>query len=551
MDADTTKLSKDIIQQLIKSKKNLRMYPENNPIYIKTIESTFALFKDYYDYRDELPLKIKQFEVLSDGEQVYYNPGKDDNFALFFFKDGIREIIFRNGLTKDELEDFLKIITADMESDSADDDIVTLMWERDFQHINYIVDETFLTDEDEYEETAVREVKEKAADETEVLKAYEAAMSEEEARYIPVVPLTDADIERLKGELDKGADYSVFKLGSILFEMLYLAETKDDLQDMVSFFRSAIDYALQYADLEISVRMLQKMDAVLNEENCPEEIKPYLRMVLGYISSERVLKLIGEILDSRAEVDEAKVNSLFSLMDKSAIPGLIRTLGEMNSIHARKAIINSLIILGKKDLAAVAKGLNDNRWYVVRNIIYVFRNIGDKRSVEYLVKKIRHEDIRVRKEIIKALGELGGTDVVQYLKSHIDDPDPGMRVLAAKSISQTGSPVARKILMEKISSSDLRSRDFGEKKEFFEALARWNDAEVVDFLEKILKKGSLFRRSRVSENRACAAYALGFIGNKAAADILKKFRGIKNDLVREYVNTALMRIERGIGAQRA
>jgi hypothetical protein len=242
MDADTTKIAKEVVQNIIKSKKNLRMYPENNPIYIKTVDTAYDTFNDILDYRDEISFKIKQLEIIHDGEQVYYKPDKDDNLALFFFKDGIRELTFKNGLTKEELEDFLKIIMIDFDTEVEDDDVVTLMWERDFQNISYIVDEAFLTDDENYEERAVQQVKERAAEEDDLMKAYSEVSGAEDITYIPVVPLNDEDIAKLQEELDKDTGYYIDKLTDLLFEMLYLSEKKQEFQDLVAFFRSAIDY---------------------------------------------------------------------------------------------------------------------------------------------------------------------------------------------------------------------------------------------------------------------------------------------------------------------
>jgi hypothetical protein len=36
--SEDIKIAKDILQNLTKSKKTLRMYPSNNPVYIKTLE---------------------------------------------------------------------------------------------------------------------------------------------------------------------------------------------------------------------------------------------------------------------------------------------------------------------------------------------------------------------------------------------------------------------------------------------------------------------------------------------------------------------------------
>ena len=146
---DELKAVKDVVQALLKSKKMLRMYPQNNPIYIKTLEDNYSRFRDFFMYNNQLVLKIRQNDIYYDSEQVYSNPEKEDNLALFFFKDGLREITFKKGLTQDEMEDFLGIISMDFDREGVDDDIVTLFWERDFQNIQYVVDEAFLADEDD------------------------------------------------------------------------------------------------------------------------------------------------------------------------------------------------------------------------------------------------------------------------------------------------------------------------------------------------------------------------------------------------------------------
>src|SRR4030065_2154646 len=83
-------LARDVIQGILKAKKILKMYPPNNPIYIKTADDIYNKFKKFLELNNELPLKISQNEILFHDSEVYYNPEKDDNLALFFFKDGIR-----------------------------------------------------------------------------------------------------------------------------------------------------------------------------------------------------------------------------------------------------------------------------------------------------------------------------------------------------------------------------------------------------------------------------------------------------------------------------
>ena len=79
------KAARDVLQAILKSKKILRMYPSNNPIYVKTLEDSFDKFREFFYYNDELQLKIKQNEIFVGTDQVYSSTEKEDNLALFFF----------------------------------------------------------------------------------------------------------------------------------------------------------------------------------------------------------------------------------------------------------------------------------------------------------------------------------------------------------------------------------------------------------------------------------------------------------------------------------
>jgi HEAT repeat protein len=232
-----------------------------------------------------------------------------------------------------------------------------------------------------------------------------------------------------------------------------------------------------------------------------------------------------------------------SFLDKNAIQPLIKYLAELKTIRARKSVIDALIILGRKDIQMVAKGLDDQRWYLVRNIIYILRKMADKRATEYLLRTVRHSDIRVRKEGIKALGELGGHDVIQTLRECLDDADAEVRITAARAFGTIGSEVAKKIILDKISHKVFKEKEFDEKKEFYEVLLRWKDQTVFDFLTTALRKKTLFGRARNDENRACAAFCLGLMGRKEALPDLQSLRESGNKLLQDFAHAAIRKLE--------
>jgi len=89
----------------------------------------------------------------------------------------------------------------------------------------------------------------------------------------------------------------------------------------------------------------------------------------------------------------------------------------------------------------------------------------------------------------------------------------------------------------------FKDKEFDEKKFYFEAISNWRDKEVFDFLVRILKKKTFFRSTKNDENRACAAYSLGLVGNKDALNILNKYKNESSKLIQEFTFTAIRRLE--------
>lgn len=537
---------RDIIQSFLKSRKILRMYPKNNPIYINTLQEDFGKFKDFFYYQEELTFKIRQNEIFFDTEQVYASAEKEDNLALFFFRDGLREISFKKGLTFEEMEDFLQVISTDFTREGMDDDIVTLFWERDFQNISYVADELVLADEEDYESRALEEIQEKAPDEDSLLKAYEDAFrQEEEVKDVSIVPLSDKDLQALMQELEMDGRDKMSKLVDILFELLYVTDSKEALEELVGFFDIALDFMVDHGDITTVNSMLGRIKRLREDPAATEDLKRFAQRIFFNAGNERIITLLGGYIDSGQEIDEKPIEDFVKFLDRNAIVPFMKILGELQSIHARKIVIETLTYLGVKDIATLAKGLSDPRWYVVRNIIYILRKIGDKRAVEYLQKTLRHGDIRVKKEVIRTLGELGGTGVLQALRECLEDPDSQVRSATLKSFAQIGTEPAKRIILNKITEKTFGEKDFEEKKEFFEALSKWKDREVFDFMITTVKKTTFFGRARNYELRSCAAYGLGLGGNKDAVTVLAKYRNDGNRMFREFVLSALKRLEHG------
>jgi hypothetical protein len=542
-------LVKDILQTVMKARKTLKMYPQNNPVYVKTLEETYNKFKDFLDDKDELSLKIGQNNIFYDSEEIYHKAEKEDNLALFFFKDGLRELTFKKGLLQEELEEFLKIIIMDFDREEIDEDLVTLLWERDFQNIKHIVDDTVLIDieGEDYETKALNDTKQTISDIEGLMKAYDEEFREEDIKEVPIISFTDKDLKMLMNELENDSINKIEKLSDILFGILYKSEELGGiLEDVLRFLKNTIKFSISQGDIKAVIQLINRAKGLIEDPSTTEDMTKYMQMLLIYPSSEEIINFLGEVLDSSVKIDDDVFKEFIKLLDKRAILPLVNVLGELKTFRVRAKVIDALVFLGKKDIKTLAMTLSDTRWYVVRNIINIIRKIGDKRAIEYLLKSIRHGDIRVRKEVIRGLGEFGGEEALQPLKERLDDIDAGVRIEAARAIGNIGSNLAKNIILEKISDKEFKNRDFEEKKEFYRVLSKWrDDSKIFYFLTKMLKKGSFLWWAKNQEDRACAAFCLGLMGNKDALPYLHKQTDSGNKILDELTQTAIKRIENG------
>src|SRR4030067_853172 len=87
------------------------------------------------------PPEVSKEEVASAAEVMLSVVKTSKAFKMY--SDGIRSLIFSEGIEGKEVTDFLEIIGKDRPSE-VDDDIVTLLWMKDLPHITYILAEDYL-----------------------------------------------------------------------------------------------------------------------------------------------------------------------------------------------------------------------------------------------------------------------------------------------------------------------------------------------------------------------------------------------------------------------
>ena len=96
----------------------------------------------------------------------------------------------------------------------------------------------------------------------------------------------------------------------------------------------------------------------------------------------------------------------------------------------RRMLIDVVTEIARVDIRSVLPGLNDPRWYVVRNVVIAFGKSGRKAAGEPISRLIQHEDHRVRIEALRALLPCLGDASVDHLISALGDEHVRVRATA-------------------------------------------------------------------------------------------------------------------------
>jgi HEAT repeat protein len=538
--SEEAKLAEDVVHGILKTRKLFTLYPPNNPVYINAADAIADKFRKCFETNDKLSLKILQNEIFFNNERVYYNPEKSDNLALFFFKDGLKEITFLSSITHTEIEEFIRILTTDFEHDAPDDDIVTILWEKNFEHITYFADENFLIDTAEEEKNA-SSIKENVFLDDSLKRAYRDSLEAATVQPDMPVPLSGEDIQQLAGNMELQHKSKTDKFVAILFELLYGVADLSTFKEIVRHIESTLKYCVSIGDFRSAAHILNVIKDDIKRKGY-EDRRNIFDPIFTAVNSTPLMEETGRVLDSASAIEEGWFISYVKHLNEATIPHFINIMGDVQSLKGRHLVIEALAIIGQLNIKALAEGLKNSKWHVVRDTIHILGKIGNSASIEYLAKSISHADERVRREAVRTIGMLKSPETLLYLTKGLKDQSHSVRITAAKAIGNLKTKEAKKALINELASKEFHSKDFAEKKEYFGIIALWQDKEVKDFLINTLKKRRYWKTTKHDETRACAAYALGILRDEDALPLLQKTSRSGNKVLRENSLAAINKI---------
>jgi hypothetical protein len=531
---DGVKSTKGLIQSFLQALKAYRLYEASHPILSKFLDRVRVDFERYFEEFDSFSLQVTEHRLFYRGKVVYESQDVKESLSFLFFRDGIRELRFFKGLDFKEIVDFLDIVRKSDLVSRMEDDLVTLLWGKDFIHIDFVTIDEFLesggvavpaTGEDlaqrpEYRgftKEWLQEIpKEPELKESTVLAAEgikQVINPQHGQSLVRACQLTADELKEINREAEQEKDpgYLDILMDNLIEILLHLGEDMDAYENMIAFFDRTVESFLEQGSPGKAVTILRNLSETMESMVLKDKQIFAIRRILEGASTPKAIELLGKWMKGSGDADPESTEDYLQFLEKAAIDPLCLLLGGGESGKWRKMISERLVELCQDDIRPLTKFLSQKDPGFVCQILSILERVGHASTVKHLGGLIHHEDQKVREQTVEILGksEEKGKDLLQRF---MRDPAAGIRGKASLLFARAARAQAVKPLAEIVFSKDFLSRDYEEKTSFFKALAETGSEESIPILKKIAGKKSFFQRAKWNDMRQCAAKALKLIG---------------------------------------
>jgi len=553
--------ARDLMNIFVKTIKAFRIFPPENPSLVGFRELLFRKFQFFLKRYHVFSFKIGEYEFSFNSRILYENKDLKGSLAFFLYKDGLREFRFLEGLEEWEIQGFLDIIKRGDQVNKLEDDLVTMIWERDFVHISYQATDEYLEDTaviipeniEQFRKNLIFEplahqvdpdyLDEETGEEVNYYEAMNRAASPPSvAMNRDVYFLTPQELEGLRKEVEtETSPIFLFNIIDILFEIMGLEKKPEPYQDAVTVLNKLLDALLTLGEFQKATDLLSRVFIILKTYTLQEWQLKAIQQLAESAGDPQRIERIGKVLERREGVRLDEVRGYLKLLNPSSLQPLMKVLGDLGNPKARRTVCDAICEIGKNQIDQILPFMEDRRWYLVRNVVYILGRIGKEPAIPSVQKALGHREMRVRREAVQALGSIGGAKAFHLLIKALQDVDVRIRCAAALNLGKVGRKNSLPYLLEVIQAKEFTRKEAAEKKAFFDAIGLAGSNDPIPLLRKLLMKKAWFHRKKVDELRQGAASALALIASREAKEVLERGQESKNAHIRKASQQALRR----------
>jgi hypothetical protein len=466
------------------------------------------------------------------------------------YKDGMRLLTLRPGVEDEEIIRFLHIASkARLLPQDAGDDLLTLLWEEQFQHIEYQFTEIItdsltvldpqMADLAAQDESAARVMKDEVREDVQE-KAPGAVDLEDFDSTLYF--LEEQEVRALKAQVDEEytRDIRRASLDAVLdtFELQPATAIREEVLTLLEMLFPNLLNRGEFRAVAWLLRELRTVSARL------AVLEPAQRQQLESfqtrLSEPAILsQLLQSLEEAEALPDDEDIGQVLGELRPEGLETMLVFVPRLKRPAIRRVLEASVDRLASANLETVLRILARSDSPALPGAVGLTRRLKLPSAVPMLERQIGHHDAALRELVVEALAAIGSPGALTVVERALEDPERSVRLVAVQAVATAGHKGALKRLEAVVQGRFPQDLERAEKRQFFEAYAAIAGPPALAPLADILETRGLFRRRGSAETRTCAAYAIARIGTEEAREVLERVQNDKELSVRNAAVRAL------------
>jgi hypothetical protein len=556
-----------VLKALTKLVNGRKIYAENNPRLEQFRDEFTGALRRFFDQQDELVLSVEPHALKWEDAVVYENERRDESLAFILFKDGIGEITLLPGVVSAEAGRLVDILAGELHNREAEEDVVTRLWNADFEHVTYRVRDDYLSgefgkgssdasDDARHDETSDHpELLPSLAERGRVIvqrsdalqsidtflhrvlashhpegdDAQREALYQRMLRTTFVIPAEELAIYTRELEAEKAED-GVAAFAESMFEFTLLPDNPSGVRDVLSIIDRMVDFTIDEKNPATLAHLTAAVTAFLERDDLPEVSRAGFEKAMGRLSHPAILADLFERIDRPGPYTEATLRYARAI-GAAAVEPLTRAIHRIEGNAVHRDICDALIGVGGESLATALEGFDIDRPAVAVDAVYIARALELPLSPR-LRELVFYPDARVKLDMIDWISSRKDDEATRLLIKSLDDLDKRVRLRVLESLESRAVAHVRDRVSELAFGKDFNERAADEQEAFFRTLGSVGDIHTVDQIRSMLERRKRLGSGKGVDGKLLAIRALERIHHPAALELLNRLVGDTSEAVR-------------------
>ncbi|NVN89507.1 MAG: HEAT repeat domain-containing protein [Desulfuromonadales bacterium] len=323
------------------------------------------------------------------------------------------------------------------------------------------------------------------------------------------------------------------QISDIIVRIMILENDPEQTALLINNLRDMFCYMLSTGDYDQLINLINQCHA----PELPPEIRE--RLYQSYISPDSLNEmLVGLTTWGKSKYDD--ITCLINTIGEPFIEVLLDRLTEEETLSLRRFLMDRIQEFGLQARGALLARLSDKRWFVLRNLIIMLRQLDDSTILEHIRPLMSNPHPRVRQEALRTCLYFRDPTAERQVLYDMDSPDREVQLSAINLAEKSRSTDVFKKLLAIIGRAGFSGIECELKSAAITSLAEIGKVEALPELARLLASKRFLSSRALTKLKIDAIRSMVHYPSTLVQPILTRVAAGSGDIARQAQLTLKM-----------